>query len=162
MQTARRRWSWWQKRLEQWHHSQPDYSMAWEGNIWYFWRVAFQLLLVHDSDHCAVVATFCVRKTQRLTMYLCCRQCLPLQLPPKPHNKLTQTFKALKLTCVEADPQSRGGNEWISVETWRLISHRSMLCRTCKLCQTWGNVCGSRYGMCYKGIAEPGQPKSAI
>jgi hypothetical protein len=70
--------------------------------------------------------------------YHCRRQCLPLRLPPKPHDELTHTFEALKLTCVEANPQSRGGNEWISAETWHLISHRSMLCRTGKLCQTGG------------------------
>jgi hypothetical protein len=40
--------------------------------------------------------------------------------------------------CVEANPQSKGMNEWISVKTWRLISHRSMLRRTGKLCQTGG------------------------
>jgi hypothetical protein len=138
MQSARRRWTWRQKRTGRWHHSQPDYIMAREGGIWYFWKVAFRLPLVHDSDHRAIVATFRVRKTRRLTAYRHCRQRLPLQLLPEPHNELTHTFEALKLTCVEADPQSRGGNEWISAETWRLISHRSMLCRTGKLCQTGG------------------------
>jgi hypothetical protein len=42
LQLARRRWTWRQKRIGRWHHSQPDYILAWEGNIWYFWRVAFQ------------------------------------------------------------------------------------------------------------------------
>jgi hypothetical protein len=136
MQSARKRWTWRQKWMGRWHHSQPDYIMAWEGDIWYFRKVAFRSPLVHDSDHCAVVATF--RARSRLTIYHRHRQCLPLQLPPKLHDKLTQTFKALKLTCVEANPQSRGGNDWISTETWRLISHRSMLRRTGKLCQTVG------------------------
>jgi hypothetical protein len=49
-----------------------------------------------------------------------------------PHLQGTET------NVHEADPQSRGGNEWISAETWRLISHRSMLRRTGKLCQTGG------------------------
>jgi hypothetical protein len=138
LQSARRRWTWRQKWTGRWHHSQPDYIMAREGDIWYFRKVAFRSPLVHNSDHCAVVAMFHVRKMRRLTAYCCRVQLLPLRLPPKPHNKLTHTFKALKLTCVEADPQSRGGNEWISAETWRLISHRSMLCRTGKLCQTGG------------------------
>jgi hypothetical protein len=138
MQLARRRWTWRQKRTGRWHHSQPDYIMAREGDIWYFWKVAFRTPLVHDSDHCAVVATFRTRKTRRLTIYHRHRQRLSLRLPPKPHNKLTHTFEALKLMCVKADPQSRGGNDWISAETWCLISHRSMLRRTGKLCQTVG------------------------
>jgi hypothetical protein len=112
--------------------------MAWEGNIWYFQRVAFQSPLVHDSDHCAFVATFHASKMQQLTTHRCCRQRLPLWFPPEPHNKLTHTFKALKQTCIKADPQSRGGNDWISAETWRLISHRSMLCRTGKVFLTGG------------------------
>jgi hypothetical protein len=138
MQSARRRWTWWQKRTGRWHHSQPDYIMAWEGDIWYFWKVVFRLPLVHNSDHHGIVATFRARKTRQLMACHHRRQRLPLWLPPEPHNKLTHTFEALKLTCVKANPQSRGGNEWISAETWRLISHRSMLCRTGKLCQTGG------------------------
>jgi hypothetical protein len=117
LQSARRRWTWQQKQMGRWHHSQPDYIMAQEGNIWYFWRVAFQLPLVHDSDHCAVIATLCARKTQWLTTYHCRRQHPPLQLLPKPRDKLTHTFKALKQMCVEANPQSRGGNDWIFAET---------------------------------------------
>jgi hypothetical protein len=109
LQSARRRWTWWQKRMGRWHHSQPDYIMAKESNIWYFWKVAFQSLLVHGSDHCVVVVTFCARKTQRLMAYHRRRQCLPLRLPPKPHSILTQTFEALKLTCVEADPPKGEG-----------------------------------------------------
>jgi hypothetical protein len=136
--------------------------MAREGDIWYFQKVAFRSPLVHDSDHRAVIATFCTRKTHRLTAYRRRRQRLPLRLPPKPHDKLTHTFKALKLTCVKANPQSREGNEWISVETWRLISHRSMLCRTGKLARLGDDVCGGRYGMRLAGTAEPGQPELAV
>jgi hypothetical protein len=40
-QSARRRWTWRQKRMGRWHHPQPDYIMAREGDIWYFWKVAF-------------------------------------------------------------------------------------------------------------------------
>jgi hypothetical protein len=138
MQLARRRWTLRQKRTGRWHHSQPDYIMAREGDIWYFQKVAFRSPLVHNSDHRAIVATFHARKTRWLTAYHHRRQRLPLRLPPEPHDKLTHTFEALKLTSVEANPQSRGGNEWISAETWCLISHRSMLCRTGKLCQTQG------------------------
>jgi hypothetical protein len=41
LQSARRRWTWQQKQTGRWHHSQPDYIMAREGNIRYFWKVAF-------------------------------------------------------------------------------------------------------------------------
>jgi hypothetical protein len=112
--------------------------MAREGDIWYFRKVAFRSPLVRNSDHCAIVASFCARKPHQLTAYRHRRQRLPLRLPPEPHDELTHTFEALKLMCVEADPQSRGRNEWISTETWRQISHRSMLRRTGKLCQTGG------------------------
>jgi hypothetical protein len=135
------------------HHSQPDYIMAWEGEIWYFPKVAFRSPLVHNSDHCVVVATFHARKSRRLTAYCRRRQHLPLRLPLELQDKLTHTFKALKLTCAKSNPQSRGVYEWISVETWRLISHRSMLRRTGKLCQAggrhlrwkiWDALCGDR------------------
>jgi hypothetical protein len=136
LQLARRRWTWGQKRIGRWHHSQPDYMMAREGNIWYFWKVAFRLPLAHDLDHHAVIAIFHARKMRRLTTYPHRRQCLPLWLPPKPHDELTHTFEALKQMCIKDDPQRRGGNDWISVETWHLISHCSMLCRTSKIDQT--------------------------
>ncbi len=105
MQSARRRWTWRQKRTGRWHHSQPEFIMAREGDIWYFRKVAFRSPLVHNSDHHATVATFRTRKTRRLTAYHHRRQRLPLWLPPEPHDELTHTFKALKLTCVKA--QSR-------------------------------------------------------
>jgi len=105
MQSAKRRWTWRQKRMGRWHYSQPDYILAREGNIRYFRKVAFRSPLVHDSDHRAVVATFRARKTKRLTKYRRRRQRLPLRLPPEPHDELTQTFEALKLTCLEAEPK---------------------------------------------------------
>ena len=136
MQSSRWRWTWHQKRLGRWHCSQPDYILAREGNIWYFWKVAFQSSLVHDSDHRVVVATFRARKTKWLTKYRCRRQRFPLQLPPELHGELTHTFESLKLTCKKAEPTKQQGEEWISAETWHLISHHLMLCRTGKLCQT--------------------------
>jgi hypothetical protein len=87
MQMARGRCTWCQKRMGQWHNSQAVYIMAWDGDIWYFWKVAFQSPLVHDLDHHVVVATFRARKTRQLTTNCCRRQCLPLPLPPKPHDK---------------------------------------------------------------------------
>ncbi len=91
--------------------------------------------LVQDSDHRVVVATFRARKTRRLTNYRRRRQRLPLRLPPEPHDELTRTFEALKLTCQEAEPTKQQGNNWITAETWRLVSHRTMLRKTGKLCQ---------------------------
>ena len=135
MQSAKRRWTWRQKRLGRWHYSQPDYILARGGDIRYFRKVAIRSPLVHDSDHRAVVATFRARRTNRLTKYRRRRQRLPLRLPHGPHDELTHTFEALKLTCLEAEPTKRRGNDWISAETWRLISHRTMLRKTGKLCQ---------------------------
>ncbi len=136
LQSTKRRWTWRQKRFGRWHYSQPDYILAGEGNIRYFRKVAFRSPLVHDTYHRAVIATFHARKTTRLTKYRRRRQRLPLRLPPEPRDELTRTFEALKLTCQEAEPTKRRGNEWISTGTWRLVSHRTMLCRTGKLCQT--------------------------
>ncbi len=48
LQLARRRWTWWHERMGSWHHSQPDHIKAREGNIRYFWKVAFRSPLVHD------------------------------------------------------------------------------------------------------------------
>jgi hypothetical protein len=93
--------------MGRWHYSQPDYILAREGNIRYFWKVAFRSPLVHDSDHRAVLATFRARKTRWLTNYRRRRQHLPLRLPPEPHGELTRTSEALKLTCQEAEPTKR-------------------------------------------------------
>ncbi len=41
MQSAKRQWTWRMKRMGRWHYSQPDYILAREGNIWFFWKVAF-------------------------------------------------------------------------------------------------------------------------
>jgi hypothetical protein len=41
LQSAKKRWTWRQKRMGRWHHSQPDYILAREGDIWYFRKVAF-------------------------------------------------------------------------------------------------------------------------
>jgi hypothetical protein len=121
--------------MVRWHYSQPDYILAREGHIQYFWKVAFRLPLVHDTDHQTIVATFCARKTRRLTKYRRRRQRLPLRLQPEPHDKLTRTFKALKLTCQEAEPTKWQGNKWIFAERWRLVSPRTTLRKTGKLCQ---------------------------
>jgi hypothetical protein len=92
--------------------------------------------LVHDSDHRAVVPTFHLRQTRRLTKYHQQRQRFPLRLPPGPHDGLTCVFETLRLTCEKPEPKCRQGNDWISDDTWTIISHRTMLRRTGRLCQT--------------------------
>ena len=101
-------------------------------------KVAFRSPRVHNSDHRAVVATFRERRSQQLTTYHRKRQRLPLRLATGPHDELTQQFETLKIQCEKVDPNKRQGNDWITDETWRLISHRTMLRRTGKLCQTGG------------------------
>jgi hypothetical protein len=104
LQSAKKRWTWWRRRMGRWHHSQPDYILAREGDIRYFWKVAFWSPRVHDSDHQAVVS-------RQLTTYCCKRQRLPLRLTTGPHDELTQQFETLKLQCKKADPKKRQGND---------------------------------------------------
>jgi hypothetical protein len=117
---------------------QPDFILGREDSVRYFQKVSFQMPLVHDSDHLAIVATFHLRRTQRLQIYWQKHLRLPLQFPPEPHDNLTWDFEALKQPCKKADPKSRKGNEWISDTTWALISNCSMLRRTGQLCHTTG------------------------
>jgi hypothetical protein len=105
MQAAKKQWLWRQKQMGRWHHTQPDYILAWEGNVRQLRRVAFRTPLVHDSDHCAVVATFHSRQTQWLTKYCCQQKCFPLRLPPGPHNGLTHNFETLRLMCKKPEPK---------------------------------------------------------
>jgi hypothetical protein len=135
MQAAKKRWTWQQKRMGRWHHAQPDYILAREGNVHYLQRVAFRTPLVHDTDHCAVVAIFHSRRTRRLTKYHLQQQRFPLQLPPGPHDGLTRNFETLRLTCKKPEPKRRQGNDWILDEMWTIISYRTMLRRTGRLCQ---------------------------
>jgi hypothetical protein len=58
MPAAKKRWTWRQKRMGRWHHSQLDYILAREGNVCHLWRMAFRTPVVHHSDHRAVVAIF--------------------------------------------------------------------------------------------------------
>jgi hypothetical protein len=138
LQSAKKRWTWRHKQMGRWHHSQPDYILAREGDIRYVQKVAFRSPQVHDSDHRAVVATLLARRSWQLMTYHRKRQRLLLRLATGPHDELTQQFEGLKLQCENAHPKQRQGNDWISDKTWRLISHRTMLQRTGKLCQTGG------------------------
>jgi hypothetical protein len=135
MQAAKKRWRWQQKRMGRWHHTQPDYILAWKGNIRHLRRVAFRMPLVPDSDHCMIIATFHLRRIRLLTKYCRRQQCFPLRLPPGPHDRLTRNFEALRLTCKKPEPKCQQGNDWILDDTWTIISHRTMLCRTGRLCQ---------------------------
>jgi hypothetical protein len=135
MQATKKRWTWRQKQTGKWHHNQSDYILAQEGNIRHFQKVAFRMPLVHDFDHCTAVATFDTRQTSQLTKYHQRQQCLPLRLPPKPHDGLSRDFEALKLTCKKPEPKLRQRNDWILDDTWTIISHRTMLCQTGRLCQ---------------------------
>jgi hypothetical protein len=63
MQAAKKQWTWQQKRMGKWHHTQPDYILAQEGNVYQLKRVAFRTPLVHDLDHRVVVAIFYLRRT---------------------------------------------------------------------------------------------------
>ncbi len=105
MQAAKKRWTWHQKRMGRWHHTQPDYILAWEGNVHHLRRVAFRTPLVHDSDHRTVLTTFFLRWTRLLTKYRQQRQCFPLRLPPGLHNGLTCELKTLRLMWEKPEPK---------------------------------------------------------
>ncbi len=62
LQRCRLCWTWHQKHRGRWICSQPDYIMAWEGDIWKFWKVGFRSPPIHNTDHRAVVAH--IRKGQ--------------------------------------------------------------------------------------------------
>jgi hypothetical protein len=69
MQTAKKQWTWQQKRIGRWHHIQPDYILVRKGNIRHLRRVTFWTPLVHDLDHCAFIASFNSRRIRWLTKY---------------------------------------------------------------------------------------------
>jgi hypothetical protein len=79
------------------------------------------------------------------------RQRLPLRLPPEPHDKLTRNFEALKLTCKKPEQKEPQGSNWILDETWRLISHRTMLQQTGKLFQMAARTMQQRIWSALKG-----------
>ncbi len=105
MPAAKKQWTWRQKRMGGWYHSQPDYILAWEGNIRHLQRVAFRAPVVHHSDHQAVIAIFHLRRTRRLKKYFQQQQRFSLRLPPGLHDGLTRDFKTLRLTCKKPEPK---------------------------------------------------------
>jgi hypothetical protein len=117
MQAAKKQWTWGQKRMGKWHLTQPDYILARERKVCHLLRFAFRTPLVHDLDHCAVVAILHLRQTRWLTKYCQQQQCFPLRLLPRPQDGLTRNFEALRLTCEKPKPKRRQGTDWISDET---------------------------------------------
>jgi hypothetical protein len=105
MQAAKKRWTWQQKQMGRWYHTQPDYILAREGNVHHLQRVAFRTPVVHHSDHHVVVTIFHSRRTQRLKKYCRQRQRFLLRLPPGPHDGLTRDFITLRLTCKKPEPK---------------------------------------------------------
>ncbi len=74
-------------------------------------------------------------------MKLYCQSCqrFPLHLPPvEEQDQLTRSFGELQNTCEEDATQWRMKYDWILEESWWLITHRVMLCRTGRLYRTGG------------------------
>ncbi len=63
------RWTWRQRRGRRWYHSQPDYILARGVDTKAFRNVGFRQPRVHDSDHCAVVASISRGRKGRLKKY---------------------------------------------------------------------------------------------
>jgi hypothetical protein len=133
------RWIWRQRRGGHWHQSQPDYCMARESDVRHFCNVAFWQPRIHESDHWAVVAIIRKGKVGKLKRYRKSRQTFPLQLPPAAEQDAqTHLFRELRATCKDDAPTRCKCSDWISEESWRIIAHWAMLCRTGRLCQTGG------------------------
>jgi hypothetical protein len=105
MPAAKKQWTWQQKQMGRWHHSQPNCILAWEGNVRHLRRVAFRTLVVHHLDHRAVVAIFHLRWTKRLKKYSRQQQRFPLRLPPGPYDGLMCDFETLRLMCEKPEPK---------------------------------------------------------
>jgi hypothetical protein len=115
------------KREGRTHYSQPDYIMAREGDVRQFWTVGFRWPRYHDSDHRAVVATIRRGRVGRLKSYRKQRQRHPLQLPPGPHDQLTDAFETMKAAYTDPDPKRWECKDWVSDATWQLIKRRTSL-----------------------------------
>jgi hypothetical protein len=129
--------------------------MAWDRDTKLFQNVAFQQPRIHDLDHRAVVASILRGRPGRLKRCCQCCQTFPLQLPSvEEQDEQTRLFGELRKSCKEDALMGRKRNDWISEESWRLIAHRAMLCRTGRLCQTRGassvpsNWCVALQGPC--------------
>ena len=138
LQKARKRWTWRQTHRGRWIYSQPDYIMAREGGIARLRKVGFQSPPIHDSNHCAVVAHMRRGRDGSLKIYQQNCQCFPITLPPGEQDEMTCQFEELKATIVHPGPKHHPRNDWISMETWRLVANRMMLHRTGRLCRAGG------------------------
>jgi hypothetical protein len=141
------RWTWQQRRGEQWHQSQPDYCMAWDGDAKLFQNVAIRRPRIHDSDHRAIVAMIRKGRPGQLKLHRRPRQRFPLQLPPvEEQDQQMRLFGELRKTCEEDAPTRQKQNDWILEESWRLIAHRAMLRHTGHLCQAGGRCLHHQVG----------------
>ena len=52
LQSAKKRWTWRQRRTGRWHHAQPDYILAREGGIrrLHFGRLGYTILTIELSS----------------------------------------------------------------------------------------------------------------
>jgi hypothetical protein len=83
-----------------------------------------------------------------MKLYRQSRQRFPLHLPPvKEQDQLTRLFGELQNTCMENATQWQMKYDWILEESWRLIAHQVMLCRTGRLCPTGGRCMDCRIGV---------------
>jgi hypothetical protein len=113
--------------------------MARDRDTKLFWNVAFRQPCIHDLDHWAVVASILRGRQGRLKCYCQHRQTFPLQLPSvEEQDEQTRLLGELRKSCKEDALMWWKPNDWISEESWQLIAHRTMLCRTGRLCQTGG------------------------
>ncbi len=105
----------------------------------HFRNVAFWQPRIHNLDHWAVVTSIWKGKVGKLKRYCKSHQTFPLQLPPvEEQDAQTRLFRELWATCEDDAPTQQKRSNWISEESWRLITHRAMLRRTGCLCQTGG------------------------
>ena len=129
-------WTWSQKHQGTWHHMQPDYVMACEGEIAQFKGVGFEPPRFLHSDHRVVVASIRVGRKGRLKNYRRTRQKFPLFLPLGPKDTNTTTFDPLAAECIELKKKGSPGNDWISEGTWKLIAKCSSLLRSREIRQS--------------------------
>jgi hypothetical protein len=88
------------------HHSQPNYILAREGDMWQLRGVGFQWPQYHDLDHQAIITTIQAGKWRKrqLKAYWRKWQEFPMQLTPQElQNDLTTAFVVLQATCKDLE-----------------------------------------------------------
>jgi hypothetical protein len=120
----------------------------------HFCNVVFRQPRIHNSDHRAVVVFIRKGKVGKLKRYCKSRQTFPLQLPPaEEQDAQTHLFGELRATCKDDAPTQRKRSDWISEESWRLITHWAMLRRTGRVSNgralyATSNWCVALQGLC--------------